>query len=249
MQKTNVWSTTALLNERVRNAAGEHIGRIEDMIIDPASGNVQYVLLDTGSRLLAVPWPSLRVSPSHDDLVLGLDRRMLENAPGFDRLHSLDMSDPVWRRRVDDYYGASYASPRVTEVRRVRSVRHGMSFAAALLLVFLVLGLGWMAFLVSTRGWNGWEDAKQNVTSSLQTAVHAAKETGQDAALSTKVKTALALSRRIQSNPITVESDGDTVTLRGDVPSSQISEAAESIARDVNGVRDVQNHLFVTSSR
>jgi sporulation protein YlmC with PRC-barrel domain len=244
MQKSNVWSTTALLNERVRNAAGEDIGRIEDMIIDPGSGVVQYALLDTGNRLLTVPWSSLRVSPSHDYLMLGLDRRTLERAPAFDRVHSPDMSDPAWRRRIDDYYGASYPAPAVTEVRRVRPVRQGMSLAAGLLLVCLVLGLGWMTFLVSTRG---WDDAKQNVTSSLQTAVHAAKETGQDAALSTKVKTALALSKRIQSNQITVESEGDTVTLRGDVPSSQISEAAESIARDVTGVRDVQNHLFVAS--
>jgi osmotically-inducible protein OsmY len=119
-----------------------------------------------------------------------------------------------------------------------------MSIGAVLALVILILALGWMGFLVSTRG---WEQAKQDVKSTTETAVYAAKEKTHDAALTTKVKTALGLSKRTTSNKIDVDSQGDVVTLNGQVPSADVSQAAESIARDVPGVGDVQNHLVTGS--
>jgi osmotically-inducible protein OsmY len=119
-----------------------------------------------------------------------------------------------------------------------------MSVLAGIALVCLVLGLAWTTFLVSTRG---WDQAKEDLKSSLQGAAYAAKETSQDAALTTKVKTALALSKRIPAGQISVDSEGDVVTLRGEVPSEQVRELAEAIARDVPGVREVHNHLFALS--
>ena len=68
MQTSNVWLATALINARVRNSAGENLGKIEDVAIDPVSGNVQYAILSfggmLGDKLFPVPWSSLRFSPS-----------------------------------------------------------------------------------------------------------------------------------------------------------------------------------------
>ena len=75
----------------------------------------------------------------------------------------------------------------------------------------------------------------------------AAKETSQDAALTAKVKTALSLSKRIPSGEINVDANNDVVTLRGEVPNEQTRSLAEQIARDVPGVREVQNHLYAVS--
>jgi hyperosmotically inducible protein len=82
---------------------------------------------------------------------------------------------------------------------------------------------------------------------SFQRAVYAAKETSEGAALTGKVKTALSLSKRIPSDKINVDSEDDIVTLRGEVPSDEVRELAESIARDVPGVSDVHNHLYAVS--
>jgi osmotically-inducible protein OsmY len=124
-------------------------------------------------------------------------------------------------------------------------VRRGVSAAAAVFAVLLVLMLGWTTFLISTRGWEQW---KQDTATSFQNAAYAAKETSHDAALTTKVKAALALSKRIPSaKQIEVTTEGDVITLHGDVPSEQVRNAAESIAEDVPGVGSVQNHLFVVS--
>src|SRR5262245_18498004 len=101
-----------------------------------------------------------------------------------------------------------------------------------------------MTFLVATRG---WDQARQDIRSSFQSAAYAAKETSRDAALTSKVKAAFALSKRIPSDKIDVDSQGDVVTLRGEVPSHAVRDLAESVARDVPGVSEVHNHLYAVS--
>jgi sporulation protein YlmC with PRC-barrel domain len=259
MHKSDVWPASTLLNEPVHNTAGENIGRIEDVVIDPDTGRVAYAVLSfggvfgAGSKLYAIPWSSLQISPSRDHLLLDIDRTVLERAPAFDRQTWPNMADPAWRSNIDNYYG--YSRPVVherpigprrdvyVEHREIRS-RRGMPVLTGILIALLVFALAWMTFLVSTRG---WDQAKQDIKGSLQGAAYAAKETTRDAALTTRVKTALSLSKRIPSDKINVDSDGDVVTLRGEVPSNQIRELAESIVRDVPGVGDVHNHLFAVA--
>jgi len=245
VQTSNVWLASALARERVRNRAGEIIGTIEDIVVNPISGAIEYAIVsldDLGgrNRLFTIPWSSMSISPSRDYVLLDMDRDRLARAPSFDRDRWPDLGDPAWRRSVHDYYGAPVSRPRTAYVARPVRHREGTSIGAIIALVILILALGWMAFLVSTRG---WQQAKQDVKSTAQTAVYAAKETTHDAALTTKVKTALGLSKRTASNKINVDSQGDVVTLSGQVPSAEASQAAEAVARDVSGVGDVQNHL------
>jgi osmotically-inducible protein OsmY len=125
------------------------------------------------------------------------------------------------------------------------SNNRGISLLGVIALIALLLVLGWMTFVVSTRG---WDNARNDIQTSFRSVAHAAKETSQTAALTTKVKTALSLSKRIPADKINVDSEGDVVTLRGEVPSEEIRQLAESIARDVPGVSEVRNHLFAVSS-
>jgi len=253
MQSSNVWSATVLINSRVQNSAGENLGKIEDIAIEPAVGHIQYAILSfdgalgTDNRLFAIPWALLSISPSRDSIILNIARNRLERAPCFVRNNWPDMADPVWCRRIHDYYGvdrhvvrrrALYVEP---PARRAKS---GMSLLSGVALACLILALAGMTFLVSTRG---WDQTKQEIKSSVQGAAYAARESSHDAALTTKVKTALALSKRIPAGQVDVDSDGDVVTLRGEVPSDQIRDLAESIARDVPGVHEVYNHIFAVS--
>src|SRR5262245_50174167 len=111
MQKSNVWLATALLNDRVRNSAGEDLGRIEDFAIDPATGYIQYAilsfdgLLGMGNKLVPIPWSALTVSPSGQYVLSGIDKESLRRAPAFDRDAWPNMADPTWRRSIDGYYG------------------------------------------------------------------------------------------------------------------------------------------------
>jgi sporulation protein YlmC with PRC-barrel domain len=254
MQEMNPWLASRLLHYRVRNSAGEDLGKIEDVVVDPETGNVQYAVLSfggvfgLGNKLFPIPWSSLRTSSNRDYVLLDLDKETLRRAPGYDRDSLPNWSDPSWRRSIHEHYGTT-ARPIVRErpvyaERYVARPRRGISLLSGILLICLIAGLAWMTYLVATRG---WDQAKQDVKSSFEGAAYAAKETSHDAALTTKVKTALSLSKRIPSDKIDVDSEKDVVTLRGEVPSEEVRDAAESVVRDVPGVGEVQNHLFVAN--
>jgi sporulation protein YlmC with PRC-barrel domain len=249
MQQSHDWLATRLLNDRVRNSAGEDLGKIEDLAIDAETGRIQYAilsfggLLGLGDRLFPIPWHRLTLSPSHDYLLVEIDKEILRHAPSFERDAWPPMAEAVWRRHIDDHYGPGRTAVYVDR-RAPASARRSLSLTASVLLICLALGLVWMTYLVSTRG---LDQTTTDIKTSLQSAAYAAKETSQAAALTTKVKTALSLSKRIPSDDINVDSEGDVVTLRGEVASADLRQMAESIARDVPGVSEVRNHLFVIS--
>lgn len=253
MQKGNVWLAGALLGDRVKNSAGENLGKIEELVIDPVSGAIRYAVLSfggflgMGDKLFAIPWSALKVSPARDYVLLDIDKETLERAPGFDRGHWPNFADTTWQNHISEYYSASrppVVHERTVYVERpvIRERKKGMSVLAGIVLVVLLMGALWLTFLVSTRG---WDEARNEIRSSMQSAAYAMKEESRDAALTAKIKTALSLSKRIPADQINVDSRGDIVTLRGEVQTEDIRGRAGEIARDVPGVREVHNHLYV----
>src|SRR5262245_24483822 len=99
MQKSNVWLATALLDDRVRDTAGEDLGRVEDFVVDPETGTIQYAVLSfggwlgMGNKLFAIPWSALSISSSRDSIILEMDKETLRRAPAFDRDAWPNMAD------------------------------------------------------------------------------------------------------------------------------------------------------------
>jgi hyperosmotically inducible protein len=85
---------------------------------------------------------------------------------------------------------------------------------------------------------------------SVKHMYHAAKDEVSDAALTTKVKTALLEDKATKPYTIHVSSNQGTVTLSGDVDSPRAAAAAKHIAENVSGVESVRNELtWHTSAR
>jgi hypothetical protein len=61
--------------------------------------------LGVGNKLFAIPWEMLTVDEDRKCLLLDVDKATLENAPGFDKDHWPDMSDPAWGEQLHTYYG------------------------------------------------------------------------------------------------------------------------------------------------
>jgi hypothetical protein len=250
MLRTNVWLATTILREGVRTSAGEDIGKIEELVIDPESGRILYAVLFMPGypELFVVPWSLFNGSAPRNQIALNVDRKTLERAPSFDPGQWPEMTDPSWQSRINDYYAAAHPATireRAVYVERKAPVpTKEMSVLSAVALVFFLIGLLWFTFLVSTRG---WERVKTEIMSSVQGAAYAMKETSLDATLTTKVKAALSLSKRIPADEINVDSNNGVVTLRGEVASEEIRGLAETITRDTPGVRAVRNHLYVIS--
>jgi sporulation protein YlmC with PRC-barrel domain len=225
MQEPNMWLASSLLGRRVRNSAGENLGKIQDIVIDPSSGQIRHLVvsyggfLGLGNKLVSIPWSSAAMSSSRNHLVIDSKRETIEHAPAFNRV--------VARERVH------------------REPKRPMSVFALIALVLLIFGVLWTTYLVSTRG---WEEARNEIGSTFQSAAYAMKATSEDAALTAKVKTAFSLSKRIPSGQINVDTENGAVTLRGEVASEEIRKLAETVARDVPGVDEVHNHLYVIGS-
>ena len=106
-----VLSASTLAGDRVRNTAGEDLGKIEDIMLDIPSGRIAYAVLSfggflgIGDKLFAVPWHALTVDEDNHEFVMDVDKKVLENAPGFDKDNWPDMADPNWGAQIHSYYG------------------------------------------------------------------------------------------------------------------------------------------------
>jgi sporulation protein YlmC with PRC-barrel domain len=109
----SVLAASTLAGDSVRNAAGEDLGTIDEIMIDIPSGRVAYAVLSfggflgMGDKLFAVPWSALKVDEDEKCFVLNVDRRTVENAPGFDKNNWPDMGDTTWDRELSTYYNVT----------------------------------------------------------------------------------------------------------------------------------------------
>ncbi len=112
-----------LLGVHVNNAAGERIGSVDDLVIDPNTGRTVYValgvggVLGIGEKLFAVPFGAFKMHHEKDELTFVLDttKEKLEASPGFDKNHWPDFADPKWTNQIDEYYrqaGTPQTAPR-----------------------------------------------------------------------------------------------------------------------------------------
>ena len=106
----NVLAASTLAGNSVRNAAGEDLGKVDEIMIDIPSGRVAYAVLSfggflgLGNKLFAVPWSALKVDEDEKCFVLNADKQSMEKAPGFDKDDWPDMSDPDWGSEIATYY-------------------------------------------------------------------------------------------------------------------------------------------------
>jgi hyperosmotically inducible protein len=82
-------------------------------------------------------------------------------------------------------------------------------------------------------------------SASLRGAFHSVKESTQDATTTSRVRTALLLSKRVSPFDIKVETMQGEVTLTGQVPSDETKTVAGAITQDTAGVKQVHNDLGI----
>jgi sporulation protein YlmC with PRC-barrel domain len=108
-----VLSASTLKNEKVVNAAGEDLGKIEDYMIDLNNGRIAYCVLlfggflGMGDKLFAVPWSALTLDTENKCFILNVDKERLKNAPGFDKDNWPDMTAADFGTRVYSFYNVT----------------------------------------------------------------------------------------------------------------------------------------------
>ena len=128
--------------------------------------------------------------------------------------------------------------------RRMGSRTRSYSLTRARTFV-VVVALAVVAMVVYLDRTRGWTATKHLIGESAQSTLRAVGATSQDAALSAKIKTALALSKYVSGSDIHVDAHDGYVLLTGQVPSEDVRQMVDLIARDTTGVGEVHNHLMV----
>jgi sporulation protein YlmC with PRC-barrel domain len=101
----------------VRNAQDDSLGEVDDIIVDPKSGQVRYAVISEGGffgigkdRVL-VPWNQLRATPGLETILLPVSEDTLKQAPKYDPRNRQGVPD----QKVDQYWSQALGDKAVQQ--------------------------------------------------------------------------------------------------------------------------------------
>ena len=104
---------TTLIGDKVVNLSGQHVGRIEELMVDVTTGRVAYAVLShggifgIGGKMFALPWSAITVDESKKRFVVNVSSEALDRMPGFDKDHWPDLNDLEYATGVYRQWGAT----------------------------------------------------------------------------------------------------------------------------------------------
>lgn len=110
MDNINIVKASEISGVNVRNIAGEHLGSINEVVIDKLHGKVSYLVLDFGgvlgfnNKFFAMPWRLFSYDAKDGCFIVKLDKEQLKDAPGFDKAYWPNFSDPEFVASLTKYY-------------------------------------------------------------------------------------------------------------------------------------------------
>lgn len=122
-----------LLGLKVYGANNEHLGKIEDLVVDTSKGSIRYGILSfggflgMGDKFFAVPWDDLKLQPKgltskgtvkEDHYVLDISKDSLKNAPSFKSSQWPNFADPNWNASVEKFYGEYRRAAKEPVIKR-----------------------------------------------------------------------------------------------------------------------------------
>lgn len=103
-------SAETLTGNKVINHQDQDLGKVEDLMIDMSSGNIDYAVLSFGgalgfgNKLFAIPMGALKIDGDKKCCVLNVEKEHLKNAPGFDKDNWPNTADAEWQSTIKSYY-------------------------------------------------------------------------------------------------------------------------------------------------
>jgi sporulation protein YlmC with PRC-barrel domain len=100
-----------VIGNTVVNADYEELGTIEDLVLDAGAGRIAYAVLSfggflgVGDKYFAIPWYAIQFHLAEKRIVLNVDKKLLESAPGFDKGNWPNMADSTWGTSIYKHYG------------------------------------------------------------------------------------------------------------------------------------------------
>lgn len=99
---------SSLMDSKIQSSDGENLGELEDLLIDPQTGQVKFAVLGRGGFLgfgekhVPVPWKAIQVK-SEREFTLNVDKEKLKEAPTTDKEYS-NLTDPGYTVTVYRFF-------------------------------------------------------------------------------------------------------------------------------------------------
>lgn len=98
------------MGNNVKNSQGETLGQINDFVVNPSFGRIQFVIISISDpaqigKMTAVPWMLAKPNSDASSLMLSVDKEKLISAQTFDATSWPDFSQASWSREIYSYYG------------------------------------------------------------------------------------------------------------------------------------------------
>lgn len=108
--KNQLLSAGSLKDDTIKNSEGKDIGNIQEIMLNPQTGKIEYAVLSfggflgLGDKYFAVPWDALELNREEKCFRLDVDKEKLENSPGFDKDDWPDFADDTFLHSVNKNY-------------------------------------------------------------------------------------------------------------------------------------------------
>jgi sporulation protein YlmC with PRC-barrel domain len=109
-EKPGAILASRLLDYRVVNPEGRHLGEVDDLMIDLENDRLTYPIisfggfLELGEKHFPVPADKLAVNASEQTLVLDVEVSLFQDAPGYQKQEWPDTADLYWPKIVAEYW-------------------------------------------------------------------------------------------------------------------------------------------------
>ena len=92
----------------VKDQQGSTIGQINDFVVNPASGRIQFAVLslnDQAGKLTAIPWQLVRPGADPTSCTLAISKQKLEGAQTFEAGSWPDFNQPATDQQIYSFFG------------------------------------------------------------------------------------------------------------------------------------------------
>ena len=107
----HLMSASSLDGNDVKNAKGEKLGHVRDIMIDSSNHNIAYYVLSfggilgMGDKLFAIPPEAMSLDQKEKCFTLNIDKERFKASEGFDKDQWPDFANPSFRTNLYKNYG------------------------------------------------------------------------------------------------------------------------------------------------
>ena len=113
---TTAYRAKQVLGTKVNIQGNVNIGTVEDIVFDDA-GQVEYLIVDNGGKLVSVPWEAAKFNFQQRTATINITQEQFRTIPTYTVQTYPQFFTPAYRTQVYKFYGMTPRERRIIERR------------------------------------------------------------------------------------------------------------------------------------